>query len=123
MRQFFSLVSTQFNSKIKNIRVDNGGEFSSLQIFFHEHGVIYQHSCVYTPQQNGVVKRKHRHILETARALKIQANLPPKFWGECVLSAVHIINRLPTPLLSFKLLLSVFSPKLLRFLILEFLVA
>ncbi|CAL2225396.1 unnamed protein product [Prunus armeniaca] len=88
-------------SRFTWLRADNGGEFLSLQTFFHEQGVIFQHSCVYTPQQNGVVERKHRHILETARALKLQANLPSKFWGECVLTAVHLINRFPTPLLSF----------------------
>ncbi|KAM2129542.1 hypothetical protein ACFX1R_009206 [Malus domestica] len=100
LKDFFSFVKTQFNTSIRNIRVDNGGEFFSLRDFFKDHGVIYQHSCVYTPQQNGVVERKHRHILETARALRFQANLPLHFWGECVLTAVHLINRLPTPILS-----------------------
>ncbi|RVW81531.1 Retrovirus-related Pol polyprotein from transposon RE1 [Vitis vinifera] len=81
---------------------DNGGEFLSLQSFFKDNGVLFQHSCVYTPQQNGVVERKHRHILQVARALKFQAQLPTQFWGECALTAVHIINRLPSPVLSFK---------------------
>ncbi|KAL6320644.1 hypothetical protein AAG906_008644 [Vitis piasezkii] len=45
-------------------------------------------------------QRKHRHILESARAFRFQAHLPLPFWAECVSTAVHIINRLPTPLLS-----------------------
>ena len=76
--------------------------FFLSELFFKENGVIFQHSCVYTPQQNGVVERKHRHILQVARALKFHAHLPTQFWGECALTGVHIINRLPTPVLSFK---------------------
>ena len=71
-----------------------------MREFFKQKGTTYQHSCVYTPQQNGVVERKHRHILASARAFRFQAHLPLHFWAECVSIAVHIINRLPTPLLS-----------------------
>jgi hypothetical protein len=102
IKRFFSYVLTQFESPIKIFRSDNGGEFISLRSFFQDKGVIFQHSCVYTPQQNGVVERKHRHILQVARALKFQAQLPTQFWGECALTAVHIINRLPSSVLSFK---------------------
>jgi hypothetical protein len=99
---FFSFIKTQFNASIANIRVDNGGEFFSMQNFFRQHGTTYQHSCVYTPQQNRVVEHKHRHILESARALRFQAHLPLHFWADCVLTTVHSINRLPTPLLFHK---------------------
>ncbi|KAK0588592.1 hypothetical protein LWI29_002973 [Acer saccharum] len=79
LKRFFSYVCTQFESRIKTFRSDNGGEFISLRSFFQDNGVIFQHSCVYTPQQNGVVERKHRHILQVARALKFQAQLPTQF--------------------------------------------
>ena len=62
-------------------------------------GIVHQKSCVDTPQQNGIAERKHKHLLEVARALMFQANLPPRFWGESVLTGVYLINRFPTPLL------------------------
>ena len=103
IKHFFSYVSTQFESHIKIFQSDNGGEFLSLQSFFKDNGVLFQHSCVYTPQQNRVVEHKHRHILQVAQALKIQAQLPNQFWGECALTTIHIINRLPSPVLSYKI--------------------
>jgi len=71
-----------------------------MRDFFSQQGTNYQHSCIYTPQQNGVVERKHRHILESARALRFQSNLSLHFWAEYISVVVHIINRLPTPILS-----------------------
>ncbi|KAG5516925.1 hypothetical protein RHGRI_037606 [Rhododendron griersonianum] len=100
LKSFFTFVHNQFNAHIKIFRSDNGSEFLSLQSFFITKGIEFQTSCVSTPQQNGVVERKHGHILRVARALLFQSNMPIRFWGECVTTAVYLINRLPTRLLS-----------------------
>lgn len=63
-------------------------------------GIVHQSSCPYTPQQNGVVKRKHRHILDVSQALRFQSSLPLQFLGECVLTSCYLINRTPSPLLN-----------------------
>ncbi|GJS23648.1 retrovirus-related pol polyprotein from transposon TNT 1-94 [Tanacetum coccineum] len=59
-------------------------------------GTIYQTSCTDTPQQNGVSERKHRHLVETARSFLLSADVPSVFWGEAVLTATYVINRIPT---------------------------
>ncbi|CAM8987559.1 unnamed protein product [Rhodiola kirilowii] len=101
---FFHMVNTQFGKSVKVFRSDNGGEFFSnkLTAFFLTKGCIHQSSCPYTPQQNGLAERKHRHILEVARAIMFEAGLPKHFWGDSILTAKHIINRLPTPVLQRK---------------------
>lgn len=78
---FHNMVRTQFNKKIKRVRSDNGTEFvnSTLRAFFQQEGITHETSCVATPQQNGRVERKHRHILNVARALRFQGNLPLRF--------------------------------------------
>ncbi|XP_075104936.1 uncharacterized protein LOC142179037 [Nicotiana tabacum] len=104
LKQFFCMVQTQFGTCVKVVRTDNGREFFNHQwtAFLQTHGIIHQSSCVHTPQQNGADERKHRHILDTARALKFQAGIPRKFWGESLQTAVYLINRLPTRALGGK---------------------
>jgi len=54
------------------------------------------------PQQNAIVERKHQHILNVARSLMFQSNLPKAYWTYAVSHAIHLINRLPTPTLKNK---------------------
>jgi len=69
---FWSMLNTQFGVSIQTVRNDNGCQFSNgpLKEFFAEKEIIHETSCVDTPQQNGRVKCKNRHILNVARALK-----------------------------------------------------
>ena len=73
------MVETQFFVKVKSIRSNNGPEFA-LNNFYGSKGILHQTSCVETPQQNGVVERKHQPRLVVARALLFHANLPKFFW-------------------------------------------
>ncbi|KAJ0104682.1 hypothetical protein Patl1_19297 [Pistacia atlantica] len=70
-KEFKIFVENQFNRKIKNLRTNNGGEFTSHEFcsFLKEHGIRRQLTCVGTPQQNGIAKRKNRHIVEVARVM------------------------------------------------------
>ncbi|XP_040937219.1 uncharacterized protein [Gossypium hirsutum] len=105
LKQFFLMVKTQFSAVIQTVRSDNGSEFfnSSCSSFFESLGIIHQSSCIDTPQQNGIAERKHRHLLEITRALCFQSNVPLKFWGDCILTACYIINRLPSSVLAWRM--------------------
>nr|XP_016435503.1 PREDICTED: uncharacterized protein LOC107761750 [Nicotiana tabacum] len=94
----------QFSSTVKIFRSDNGYEFfnSLCSNLFQTKAIVHQSSCVYTPQQNGVVEWKHRYLLEVGRALRFQTALPLKLWGECILAATYIINKLPSTVLHEK---------------------
>lgn len=70
-------------------------------------GIVHQSSRVDTSQQNGVAERKYMYILEVVRALRFQAADPLKFWEECVITVVYIINRLPYNILKSKYLFEV----------------
>ena len=100
LMDFIVYVDRQY-ANVQAVRTDNASEFcgKDLHNFFTQKGICHQKSCAYTPQQNGVVERKHRHLIETARALFFQSKVPSQFWGECVLSAAHLINRMPLQVL------------------------
>ena len=82
--------------KIKRIRSDNGSEFknTSIEEFLDEEGIKHEFSAPYTPQQNGVVERKNRILIEVARTMLDEYKTSDQFWAEAVNTACHAINRL-----------------------------
>lgn len=66
-----------------------------MRELFLQKGIFHQTSCSYTPQQNGVMERKHKNFLETARSLYFQSKILAKYWSETILCAAYILNRVP----------------------------
>jgi hypothetical protein len=81
---------------VKKIRSDNGSEFKNLQVeeFLEEECMKHEFSAPYTPQQNGVVERKNRTLIDKARTMLGEYKMPERFWSEDVNIACHAINRL-----------------------------
>uniref|UniRef100_A0A2N9GD91 Uncharacterized protein n=1 Tax=Fagus sylvatica TaxID=28930 RepID=A0A2N9GD91_FAGSY len=90
-------VENQTGRKIKCLRTDNGTEYRDGDFlkFCEEHGIKRHFTVRKTPQQNGVAERLNRTITETARCLRLNAELPKIFWAEAVDVACYIINRSP----------------------------
>ncbi|KAL6311476.1 hypothetical protein AAG906_012064 [Vitis piasezkii] len=101
---FNNMVQTQFQAKIQVHRTDNARECYNniLGSYLLENGIVHQSSCIDTPEQNGVAERKNRHLMEVARSLMIASNVPKQLWGEAVLTATYLINRMPSRILRFK---------------------
>ena len=54
------------------------------------------------PNKIGLLREKNRHLLEVARVIKFNTGVPKHFWGETVLTATYLINRMPSRVLDFK---------------------
>ena len=107
---FLKHVQTQYKSVVKAIRSDNAPELAFTKLF-QDNGIFHQFSCAYTPQQNSVVERKHQHILNVARALLFQSNIPIVYWSDCICTTIFLINRTPSLLLDNKSLYEILLKK------------
>ncbi|KAI3666984.1 hypothetical protein L6452_42025 [Arctium lappa] len=79
------------NLTVRSIRSDHGTEFknSSLNNFFENKGISHNFSSVRTPQQNGVVERRNRTIIEATRSMLSDSHLLTQFWAEAKPVAEH----------------------------------
>ena len=90
-------VENQLERKIKILRSDRGGEYTSLDMsnFCEMHGIIHEVTPPYAPQSNGIAERKNRTLLDMVNAMLVSSGLPSNMWGEALYSACHILNRVP----------------------------
>ena len=70
-----------------------------MKDFFSSKGIIHQTTSIETPEQNGIVERKHQHLLNITRALIFQDHLPFIFLDFVVQHVTYLINCTLTPLL------------------------
>ncbi|GJU19255.1 retrovirus-related pol polyprotein from transposon TNT 1-94 [Tanacetum coccineum] len=91
------ITQAQLNYKVKvcKIRIDNGTEFknATLKAHYEKLGIMQQFSIARTPQQNGVVERRNRTLVEAARTMLIFSKLPEFLWAEAVATACFTQNR------------------------------
>lgn len=99
-----TLIENQYNTKIKSIRSDNGGEYTSNQFesYLQKEGIKHQKTIPQTPEQNGVSERMNRTLTEAIRTMLSESKLPKSFWAEALSTAVYIRNRCPAAALKNK---------------------
>ena len=100
--QFRNLVENRFNTKIKSLYSDNGGEYIDLKTYLSVHGISHYTTAPHTPQQNGMSERRHRHLVETGLTLLTDAHMPLSYWPYAFQTAAYLINRMPTATLDNK---------------------
>ncbi|KAM1485555.1 hypothetical protein TB1_036396 [Malus domestica] len=110
-KKFKAMVELQSGYQIKRLRSDRGGEYTSheFNVFCEDVGLEKQLTVAYSPQQNGIAERKNRTIVEMAKSMMHEKNMPYKFWGEAVNTSVYLLNRCPTKALEKKTPFEVFS--------------
>jgi hypothetical protein len=96
LKKFMRRAQNEFELKIKKVRSDNGTKFKNTNVeeFLGEEGIKHEFSVPYTPQQNGVVERKNRTLIEAARTMLDEYKTRDNFWAEAVNTACYAINRL-----------------------------
>ena len=96
VKKFIRRAQNEFELKIKNIRSDNGSEFwnTNVEEFLDEEGIKHEFFTPYTPQQNSIVERKNRTLIEATRTMLDEYKTPDIFWAEAINTACHAINCL-----------------------------
>jgi transposase InsO family protein len=98
IRHIQAAAKRKSGKQLRALCTDRGGKFTTAHFhkYFTELGVRWELTAPYTPQQNGVIKRRNQTVVRTARSMLKAKNLPGIFWGEAVTVAVYTLNRMTT---------------------------
>nr|GEW41256.1 retrovirus-related Pol polyprotein from transposon TNT 1-94 [Tanacetum cinerariifolium] len=86
---------TALQAQVRVVRTDKGTKFlnQTLHSYFAAEGIQHQTSVARTPEQNGVVERQNRTLVEAARTMLSAAKVPLFFWAEAIATACFTQNR------------------------------
>ncbi|GJR25200.1 retrovirus-related pol polyprotein from transposon TNT 1-94 [Tanacetum coccineum] len=82
------------NKTVRNVRIDNGLEFvnKDLTAYYESVDITHEKTIPRTPQQNGVVERRNRTLMEAARTMLIFSKAPMFLWAEAIATACYTQN-------------------------------
>lgn len=94
--QFQTRAERELESKILNVRMDNGMEFCHNQFldYFNKQGIKAERTNVYSPEQNGVSERFNLTAVDCVKAMLNDSNLEHEFWAEALLCFTYAKNRM-----------------------------
>ena len=97
-KRFKNVVEQETKAEMQTLRTDRGGEFNSHEFntFCNLNGIKRHLTAPYSPQQNGVVERRNRTLLEMTRSILKHMSVPNLLWGEAVRHSTYLINRVAT---------------------------
>jgi transposase InsO family protein len=95
IKEYINYVERFTEKKLKCLRTDNGGEYSSedLEKYLKDKGIIHQKTTPYSPQQNGIAEKKNDTLARTMRSMLYDMNVPLELWGEAIMTANYVLNR------------------------------
>nr|GEZ78725.1 retrovirus-related Pol polyprotein from transposon TNT 1-94 [Tanacetum cinerariifolium] len=95
LKDFLTMIQRNLQAPVITVRTDRGTEFlnKTLNAFFKEEGIEHQNSTARTPEQNDVVERRNRTLVEAARTMLSALQLPLFFWAEAIATACYTQNR------------------------------
>eukprot|EP00253_Pinus_taeda_P027121 PITA_27121 len=110
---FKALIENQTEKRIKILRTDNGTKYESNQLhdFCKEVVIKRETTTPYTPEQNGVAKRKNRTIVEVVCPMLHDQRLPKFLWAEATNIVIYVQNRCPHQALESKTPEEMFTEK------------
>ncbi|KAK2997449.1 hypothetical protein RJ639_025454 [Escallonia herrerae] len=119
---FIDDFSRKTGKKLKYFGSDNGMEYKDEEFlqFCKDKGIIRHFSVKRTPEQNGVAERMNKTLLERARCMRLNADLPKSFWAEAVNTACYLINRSPSSAINHRVPEEVWSGKQVNFSAMKF---
>ena len=96
-KSYSKLVENQLNVNFKALRTNRGCEylFDLFKNYCYDKGIGRHVTIPSTPQQNDIVERRNRTLLDMVMSIMAQANFPISFWGDALLFAAYILNRVP----------------------------
>ncbi|GKF26883.1 retrovirus-related pol polyprotein from transposon TNT 1-94, partial [Tanacetum coccineum] len=95
LKYFLTMIQRNLEAPVISIRTDNGTKFlnKTLNAFFKEEGIEHQTSTPRTPEQNGVVERQNRTLVEAARTMLLASKLLLFFLAKAIATACYTQNR------------------------------